>query len=86
MHSCSKDSSSTLDTQKRIEEPNDDNGTNLSQGNNVFVSSVVEMCSSTRKIDLITINNHPILIRLLLSKVCVRDIRLPHLVSTHRPP
>lgn len=57
----------------------------LSKGNYVFVSSVVEMRSSAWKIDLITVYNHPILIRFLLRKVCVRDIRLPHFISTHRP-
>ena len=53
---------------------------------NILVSAGVEVSAPTRKVDLITIDDHPPLVRLLSSKVGVGYVGLPHLVPAPRPP
>lgn len=54
--------------------------------NDILVSSRVKVRSAAGEIDLISINNHPSLVRLLRREMGMRNISFPHLIPTCRPP
>ena len=51
----------------------------------VLISSIMEVCSSSRKFNLVTFDNHPVLIRLFTCEVGVRYICFPHHISAFGP-
>lgn len=65
----------------RIEEKH----TYVSNWSNILISSIVEMCASSREYNLFTFDNHPILIRLLMCKVSMRYVCFPYFISTFWP-
>lgn len=57
----------------------------VSDGCNVFISSVMEMSATTGKRYFLAFDNHPVLVRLLFCKVSVRYVCFPHFISALRP-
>ena len=43
------------------------------------------MSATTREIDFVSFDNHPVLVRLLMGKVSMRNVHFPNFVSAFRP-
>lgn len=53
---------------------------------NVLVSTIRKVGATTWKVDLLVVHHHPVLIRFLSCKKCMRNIGLPYFVPACWPP